>query len=136
MSAGKRKQSAKNGSRTDSLMIMNKRFIAPRKTLKSLLQLIENNPDIQEDLTPCCCDEIATTKSKRGRKPGKTGKASCTTLKNARLEAGMTQKELAEKVGINQGLISKMENGSIKVTENVAHELGKCFKSDYKSFLR
>lgn len=51
------------------------------------------------------------------------------TLIDARLEAGMTQKQLSEKTGINQSNISKIERGtgnpSIATLERIASALGK-----------
>lgn len=51
------------------------------------------------------------------------------TLIDARLAAGMTQKQLSEKTGINQSNISKIERGtgnpSIATLERIASALGK-----------
>jgi transcriptional regulator with XRE-family HTH domain len=38
------------------------------------------------------------------------------TLANARLKAGLTQKELAEKVGVSQAYIAKLEGGEANPT--------------------
>ena len=47
---------------------------------------------------------------------------------DARVEQNLTQKELAEKVGMNQADISKLENGtrnpSLKVLKKLANGLG------------
>lgn len=47
---------------------------------------------------------------------------------NARRSAGMTQKQLAEKTGISQGDISKMENGngnpSLRTLQRLADGMG------------
>ncbi len=47
----------------------------------------------------------------------------------ARLEAGMTQKQLSEKTGINQSNLSRIENGdgnpSVATLERIASALGK-----------
>ena len=50
-------------------------------------------------------------------------------IAKARKEAGLTQKELAEKCGIKQGNLSRLENGvtdpSIETLETIAESLGK-----------
>lgn len=47
----------------------------------------------------------------------------------ARLETGMTQKQLSEKTGINQSNLSRIENGdgnpSVATLERIASALGK-----------
>ena len=54
----------------------------------------------------------------------------------AREEANMTQKELAEKTGIAQGDISKLENGSsnpsIRTLQRIAEGLGKKLVIEFK----
>lgn len=51
------------------------------------------------------------------------------TMVNARLEAGMTPKQLSEKTGINQSNISRIERGSgnpsVATLERIAAALGK-----------
>lgn len=55
---------------------------------------------------------------------------------SAREETGMTQKELAEKTGIAQGDISRLENGysnpSLKTLQRIAEGLGKSLVIDFK----
>ena len=54
----------------------------------------------------------------------------------ARREIGITQKELAEKTGITQGDISKLENGTsnpcLKTLQRIAKGLGKNLIIDFK----
>lgn len=54
----------------------------------------------------------------------------------AREESGMTQKDLAEKTGIAQGDISKLENGnsnpSLKTLQRIAEGLGKSLVIEFK----
>ena len=54
---------------------------------------------------------------------------------DARKEAGLTQKELAEKTGIAQGDISKLERGvanpSIKTLQRLALGMGKTLKIEF-----
>lgn len=50
-------------------------------------------------------------------------------MMKARIEAGMTQKQLSEKTGINQSNLSRIENGSanpsVATLEKIASALGK-----------
>lgn len=54
---------------------------------------------------------------------------------DARKEAGMTQKELAERTGIAQGDISRMERGSanpsIRTLQRLAAGMGKVLKIEF-----
>lgn len=68
-------------------------------------------------------DEIA--------KHGESGLA----IRGARARDEMSQKELAEKLGIAQYNLSKMENGERPVGKNMAMKLAKIFNSDYRIFL-
>ena len=48
---------------------------------------------------------------------------------------GLTQKELAEKLGIDKHVISEMERGVRPVSLKMARALGKVFGHNYKNFL-
>lgn len=54
---------------------------------------------------------------------------------DARKDSGLTQKELAEKTGIAQGDISKMEHGnanpSLKTLQRLASGMGKILKIEF-----
>lgn len=56
---------------------------------------------------------------------------------DARIDAGMTQKELAERTGIRQGDISKLERGtgnpSIRTLQRLAAGMGKVLKIEFVS---
>ncbi len=58
----------------------------------------------------------------------------------ARKNSGLTQKELAEKSGIAQGDISKLEKGlknpSLKTLEKIANALGMTLKLEFVPFLK
>ena len=56
-------------------------------------------------------------------------------LRGGRHKAEMTQKELAEALGINQSHISEMENGKRPIGKVMALRLAKIFKTDYRKFL-
>ena len=54
---------------------------------------------------------------------------------DARISQNMTQKELAERTGINQADISKLENGtrnpSLKLLKRLAHGMGMQLKIEF-----
>jgi len=57
------------------------------------------------------------------------------TLKGSRYKEGMTQAELAEKAGITQYNLSRMENGKRSIGKEMAKRFAKVFKTDYRIFL-
>ena len=56
-------------------------------------------------------------------------------LAGCRLKADMTQKELAEKLGIKPHHISEMEHGKRFIGKAMAHRLAKILNMDYRLFL-
>lgn len=56
-------------------------------------------------------------------------------LRGARYKSNMTQKELAEKLGIYPHHISEMEHGKRPIGKAMAHKLAKILRLNYKVFL-
>lgn len=56
-------------------------------------------------------------------------------LSGARHKEGLTQKELAEKLDINQGYLSDLECGKRAIGKNMAKKLAAALKVNYKIFL-
>jgi len=56
-------------------------------------------------------------------------------LRASRTKEGLTQKELADLVGIPQRHISEMENGKRPIGKEMAKRLGKALNISYKVFL-
>lgn len=56
-------------------------------------------------------------------------------LRGNRHKAGLTQKKLADGLGISQNHISEMENGKRPIGKVMALRLAKFFKTDYRKFL-
>jgi len=56
-------------------------------------------------------------------------------LRGGRYREGLTQKQLAEKIGIPQRHISEMENGKRPIGKEMAKRLGKALNIGYKVFL-
>lgn len=56
-------------------------------------------------------------------------------LRGSRYKEGLTQKQLAELIGIPQRHISEMENGKRPIGKEMAKRLGKALNISYKVFL-
>ena len=67
------------------------------------------------------------------------GIAVCTEaglmLKGARAKSHLTQRELAEKIGVKTHHISEMEHGKRSIGKSMAHRFARIFKVDYRLFL-
>lgn len=56
-------------------------------------------------------------------------------LRQARTEAGLTQAEVAAKLGCTQSWISKVENGELRVEAIWLNRLAKLYRKDVNYFL-
>jgi DNA-binding XRE family transcriptional regulator len=56
-------------------------------------------------------------------------------LRGVRLRLNLTQKEMAAKIGVTQGDLSKMEKGERPIGKKLALRIGKALAVDYKRFL-
>lgn len=56
-------------------------------------------------------------------------------IRGSRFKEGLTQKQLAELLGIKPHHVSEMEHGKRSVGKVMAQRLGKVFKVDYRIFL-
>lgn len=104
-----------------------RRWVGPRSKLRLVRSLLsEMDFEPQEDSVPwreAFSEEIS--------QHGEKGLA----LKGARFKEEMTQVELANKVGVSQYNISKMENGSRQIGKAMAKRLAKVLNIDYRVFL-
>jgi DNA-binding XRE family transcriptional regulator len=57
------------------------------------------------------------------------------TLKGARLMEGLTQVQLADKIGLKRHHISEMENGKRPISKDMARRLAKALNTGYAVFL-
>lgn len=53
----------------------------------------------------------------------------------ARLRLGLTQKQMAEKIGLSQSDVSKIEKGEREISRKLAMRIGKALGIDYRRFL-
>jgi DNA-binding XRE family transcriptional regulator len=56
-------------------------------------------------------------------------------LRGYRYKADMTQKEVANELGISQHRVSELENGKRAVSKQMAQKFGELFKTNYRRFL-
>ena len=56
-------------------------------------------------------------------------------LRGIRLRLELTQKQMAEKIGVTQGDLSKLEKGERPIGKNLALRIGKTLGIDYRRFL-
>lgn len=104
-----------------------KKFKGPKSKLKIIKNVLsENNFQELEDSTSWR-GSFQDILNERGE-PG-------TVLRGMRLREELTQQELAEKLGISQYNLSKMENGKRSIGKEMANRLGRYFRADYRIFL-
>jgi len=107
-----------------AISISNKRFMVPAPRAAAILELVREY-QVEENVP---ADEVL--RDVHG-KYGKTG----SVIRGFRAREDMTQIELANKLGVTQGDLSKMENGKRPVGKVMAHRLGKVFNTDYRVFI-
>jgi len=56
-------------------------------------------------------------------------------LRGLRVKEDITQKELANRLGISQNMVSEMENGKRTITTKMAKRIAEAFGVPYKAFL-
>lgn len=56
-------------------------------------------------------------------------------LRGLRVKEGITQKELAERLGITQTRVSEMEKGTRNISIDMAKRIGEAYNISYKIFL-
>lgn len=107
-----------------------RRFVVPQAKLRPVLTLLKT---YESDISDENADSIPWELLAKGRisKFSKPGLA----LRGARVKEGMTQVELAAKLGIPQYNLSKMENGSRAIGKKMAVRLSKALRIDYRVFL-
>lgn len=96
-----------------------------RRTAKSL-KLADLSEQLQDDREFYTPEEVS---------PEMLWNRGGVCLRGARVKEGMTQKQLADKVGIVQHHISEMENGKRPIGKETAKKLAAALNVDYRVFL-
>ena len=102
-------------------------FLIPRSEVKNVIRLIEKKA-IQEEGDSVPWQEAFQERFKKIGKPA-------IMIRGARTKEGMSQVQLAKKLGIDQADLSKMENGKRTIGKNMAKKLGKILRIHYQLFL-
>ena len=118
--------------RTSSIEIVihtdhERRYQLPKSKLKPVMALLEAyEADVDSYSIPW--EEMAAERIAKYSKPG-------LALRGARAKEGLTQVQLANKLGILQYNLSKMETGARPIGKKMAVRLEKLLGIDYRVFL-
>ena len=107
-----------------AISISNKRFMVPAPRAAAILELVREY-QVEENVP---ADDVLREVHE---KYGKTG----SVIRGFRAREDMTQIELARKLRVTQGDLSKMENGKRPVGKVMARRLAKVFSTDYRVFI-
>ena len=107
-----------------TISISNKRFMVPAPRAAAILELVREY-QVEENVP---ADDVLREVHE---KYGKTG----SVIRGFRAREEMAQIELARKLGVTQGDLSKMENGKRPVGKEMARRLAKVFSTDYRVFI-
>ena len=125
MSEPMKKLPTKNFKVTVESSKRDRTFLIPETKVKGLIYLIE---DFEVDSGRVKADDAFTDLTEKYTKPG-------AILRGARFKEGLSQKNLAEKLGIPQSHISEMEHGKRSIGKKLSQRLSKVLRVSYKVFL-
>ncbi|NBX91965.1 MAG: XRE family transcriptional regulator [Proteobacteria bacterium] len=105
-----------------------RRFKVPSGRVNKLLRFLESEGILVEEEKSIPADEVFKDLDEKYTRPG-------VALRGARGKEGLSQGELAKKLDIPQGNLSKMENGKRPIGKSMAKRLSKILNIDYRVFL-
>jgi ribosome-binding protein aMBF1 (putative translation factor) len=106
-----------------------KLFVVPKDKAESLAHLLEEyETSPSADMETVSVDEVFRELNEKYTRPG-------SVLRGARLKEELSQVELANKLGISQADLSKMEHGTRGIGKAMAKRLAKILKINYRVFL-
>lgn len=117
--------------RTDDVEIIvregtEKKFRISREVAHGLILILNEYRKYFQETVPA--DEVFREIDEKYSRPG-------AALQGARLKEDLSQVELAEKLGISQADLSKMEHGKRSIGKAMAKRLARYLKIDYRIFL-
>ena len=105
-----------------------RKYLVPAAKVKSIETLIKEYAVDSDDNALVSAEEVFEKLDKKYSKVGNI-------LSGYRLNKGLTQTQLAKKIGSSQSAIASIENGKRKVGKAMATKLAKVFRTNFKSFL-
>ena len=113
---------------TEMIMVGRARFQVPRETAKAVLVLLKGAVGDDEGIVLAEESEMIRRLDVRYSRAG-------VCLQGARLKEGLSQMDLAKKLGIPQTNVSAMELGKRPLGKNMAKRLSRVLRVDYRTFL-
>jgi ribosome-binding protein aMBF1 (putative translation factor) len=114
--------------RTETVTIGSLSFQVPKETARAVLVLLKGVAGSDEQTVLASESEAIKKLDQKYSRPG-----AC--LQGARVKEGMSQVELAEKLGISQSNLSKMELGKRPIGKGMAKRIASLLKIDYRIFM-
>ena len=99
-------------------------YVVPKPRAKELMEKLEKFRSLAQEQHERMFGDLE-------KKHGKAG----AVIRGFRLREKMSQVELAEKLGISQTDLSKIEHGKRTIGKNLAKKIGKKLGADYRLFL-
>ncbi len=103
-------------------------FFVPQNKLKAVTQVLEKYSVRHEESVSW---RQAFERSESFKNYGEVG----VMIRGGRVKEGFTQQEIANKLGITQGDLSKMEHSKRPIGKKLAKKLAKILCVDYRTFL-
>jgi len=114
--------------RTETITVGREQFKVPKETARAVLVLLKGAEHPDEGI-------ILAGESEAIRKLDEKYTRAGACLQGARIKEGLSQVDLAEKLGISQSNLSKMELGKRSIGKAMAKKLAKILNLDYRIFL-
>lgn len=113
---------------TEMVSVGNEHFKVPKETAKAVLVLLRSAVSSDDEIVSAKNSKtIQSIDAKFGR-PG-------ASLQGARVKEGLSQVDLAGKLGISQTNLSKMELGKRPIGKAMAKRISSILNVDYRLFL-
>lgn len=103
-----------------------KLYLVPRETADAVEALLDQLDESEDGFIPA--EKLFPDLDDPKKTPG-------IALRGVRLRLGLTQKQMADKIAVSQGDLSKMEKGERTIGKKLAMRIGKALNSDYRRFL-
>lgn len=104
-------------------------YSLPTQKAQAVLKLVQGHEVLGSDGEPLVAPEDVFPDLKDD------SKRPAAMLRGARHRDGLTQVELAKKMGITQANLASMEAGRRSISKKTAEKLAKVFKTNYRVFL-